>query len=169
MTNLEIMTTIEALFSTNPFVSKLPIKGLQQIALQEGCEPEAYQDKYGNWTIGIGHKGAYAGEVWSTDQCFRQFFKDVLNIAVNPLNESLPWAHETMGTIRWWVFVNMTYNMGIEGFMEFTETIDAAKAKDWEATAQGMENSLWYTQVGRRSVELCKQMRTNEWVLPPVD
>ncbi|MGC9239847.1 MAG: glycoside hydrolase family protein [Acidithiobacillus sp.] len=166
MTNLEILTTIEALFSANPVVANLPLKGLQQIALQEGCETEAYQDTTGNWTIGIGHKGAYAGEVWTVDQCFRQFFKDVVEIAVDPLNVALPWARQTMGEVRWWVFVNMTYNMGIAGFMAFSATIQAAHLGDWEGTARGMEESLWYTQVGQRGVELCQQMRTNQWVLP---
>lgn len=168
MNNLELMTTVQALFSTNPFVSNLPLQGLQQIALQEGCETEAYQDSLGNYTIGIGHTPAYPGEVWTVDQCFRQFFQDVVNIGADPLTSALPWARETMGIIRWWVFVNMTFNMGINGFLEFTATIEAAKQQNWEGCAQGMEESLWYNQVGQRSIELCQQMRTNKWVLPEV-
>lgn len=167
MTNLKLLTTVQTLFTSNPAVANLPLQGLQQIALQEGCETEAYQDTTGNWTIGIGHKGAYAGEVWTIDQCFQQFFQDVINIGVNPLNNALPWAQNTMGDIRWWVFVNMTYNMGIGGFLEFNATIQSAQEEDWEGVAQGMEESLWYSQVGQRAVELCQQMRTNQWAIPP--
>ena len=166
MTNKQLFNAIAQAYALNPAVAKLPLTGLQQIALQEGCETEAYQDSLGNWTIGIGHLGAYAGQVWTISQCMSQFFTDVQSIGVDPVNNNIPWALSDMGTIRWWVFVNMAFNMGIENLLQFSETLDAAQQGDWEGVAVGMENSLWYSQVGQRGVELCQQMRTNQWVLP---
>ena len=58
MTNKQLFNAIAQAYALNPAVAKLPLTGLQQIALQEGCETEAYQDSLGNLTIGIGHLGA---------------------------------------------------------------------------------------------------------------
>jgi GH24 family phage-related lysozyme (muramidase) len=166
MDNEEIKQLIADAWGTNPLAKNYPLEGCQQIALQEGLEQEAYQDSYGNWTIGIGHKGAFPGEVWTVQQCVQTYFQDLRDIAVDPLDDALPWAKSKMGVIRWWVFVNMTYNMGIGAFLEFDETITAAKVGDWDGVALGMEQSEWYGQVGQRSIELCQQMRTGEWILP---
>ena len=166
MTNKQLFNAIAQAYALNPAVASLPLAGLQQIALQEGCETEAYQDSLGNWTIGIGHLGAYAGQIWTVSQCVSQLFIDVKSIGVDPVNRNLSWALADMGTVRWWVFVNMSFNMGIFNLLQFNETLTAAEHLDWEGVAQGMENSLWYTQVGQRGVELCQQMRTNQWVLP---
>ena len=166
MTNKQLFNAIAQAYALNPAIASLPLTGLQQIALQEGCETEAYQDSLGNWSIGIGHLGSYAGETWTVSKCISQFFTDVQTIGVDPVNRNLSWALADMGTIRWWVFVNMAFNMGIFNLLQFNETLTAAEHLDWEGVAQGMENSLWYTQVGQRGVELCQQMRTNQWVLP---
>ena len=147
------------------YAAKWPWQGPYQIAMDEGLETEAYQDSLGNWTMGIGHLGAYPGEVWTVQQCWQTFFRDLRDIGYDPLVAELPWVVKD-GAVRMWVFVNMTYNMGIGGFMAFHETIaDAHQGNDWEGVAQGMEASLWYSQVGQRGVQLAKQMRTNEWIL----
>jgi len=165
MTNQELITAVEGLWNRSGPAKALPLRGLQQIALQEALETEAYQDSEGIWTIGVGHTPSYSGEVWTINQCLQIFIQDVYKDGVNPVNAHIPWAKD-MGVVRWWVFVNMSYNEGIERLMAFTDTLSAAERGDWSGTVQGMKESLWYNQVGQRAVELCKQMETNEWVLP---
>ena len=144
----------------------VPVEGLQQVALQENLEQEAYQDSLGNWTIGVGHTPSYQGEYWSIDKCLSVFWVDITTKGVTPISTVFPWARGKMSDIRWWVFVNMAFNMGIGNFLNFHNTINAAQNGDWEACAEGMRDSIWYHQVGQRGVELVQQMLTNKWVLP---
>ncbi len=151
-----------ALFSTNN--PDYPSQGVCQVALQEGCSLSSYQDSLGNWTIGVGHTPAYPNVTWTLDQCLHQFYLDLNLKAVTPVNANLPWAKD-MGTIRWWVFVNMSFNMGIGGLLEFQELFQACQDGDWEGAVDAMKESLWYQQVPNRVDALCRQMLTNEWVI----
>ncbi|KAL0231496.1 hypothetical protein GEMRC1_010900 [Eukaryota sp. GEM-RC1] len=56
---------------------------------------------------------------------------------------SLPQAVRT-------VIVDMTFNLGCAGFKSFTNTIKAFERRDFAAAANGMQNSRWCGQVGRR-------------------
>jgi lysozyme len=136
---------------------------IDQIKLDEGLQLKAYQDTKGNWTIGYGHTPATEGEVWTEDHAETQLFLD-LDEAADQLDKAIPWA-ESLGIVRWSVFVNMVFNEGIEHLLEFHETLAAAREKDWKATAAGMLNSEWATEVGKRATELANQMETNKWVL----
>ena len=135
---------------------------IDQIKQDEGLRLTAYQDTLGNWTIGYGHTPATEGEVWDLQRAEDQLIMD-LDQAADDLDKALPWA-ESMGVVRWSVFVNMAYNMGIDGLLQFHETLAAAQAGDYEKTAAGMLDSLWAKQVGDRAIRLAQQMQTGEWV-----
>ena len=144
--------------------SDIPPQLLDQLKRQEGLELQSYWDPIGQvWTIGYGHTPSGPGVVWTEQQADDQLVQDV-TVAIDALDRALPWARE-MGVVRWAVFVNMVFNLGIFRFLAFHDTINAAHAGDWEGTAQGMADSLWAEQVGRRAVELEQQMRTGEWML----
>ena len=134
---------------------------IYQIKQDEGLRLTAYQDTLGNWTIGYGHTPATEGEVWTLAQAEEALALD-LDEAADELDKALPWA-ESMGVVRWSVFVNMAYNMGIEHLLGFHDTLAAAQRGDWDATAAGMLDSLWAKQVGGRAVRLAQQMRTGVW------
>ena len=85
-------------------------------------------------------------------------------IGIKPVNRAFPWAKDA-GEIRWWVLVNMSFNMGIMGLQGFTETLQAFQRGDWAGVVKGMQQSLWWHQVGRRSQELAYQVYFNEWVV----
>ena len=143
---------------------EIPQQLLEQIRQQEGLELHSYWDPIGKvWTIGYGHTPSGPGVVWTEQQAETALLEDV-TIAAQALNRALPWAQE-MGVIRWAVFCNMVFNLGIFRFLAFHDTINAAQAGDWEAAAQGMLDSRWARQVGIRARELAAQMRTGEWVV----
>jgi len=52
------------------------------------------------------------------------------------------------------VLVNMTFNLGATRLGYFKGMLGACRAHDWEKMAVEMEDSKWFGQVGRRSVEL---------------
>ena len=161
--NPDLLATIETLFNSSSITTGIPIQGVQQLAYQEGVETSAYQDSLGNWSIGVGHLGAYQGEVWTMQQCFTQLFSDIQKVGIRPVNRTFPWAKDA-GTIRWWVLVNMSFNEGIMHLQGFTDTLQAFQRGDWLGVVRGMQASLWWSQVGQRARELAYQVYFNEWV-----
>lgn len=57
------------------------------------------------------------------------------------------------------VLINMAFNMGVPGLLKFRRALDAVRADDYDAAASHMLDSRWACQVGRRAVELARQMR----------
>ena len=69
-----------------------------------------------------------------------------------------PWFQALEGPRRA-VVIDMIYNLGDAGFLEFKGTIAALSKRDWNQAATNMEQSLWYKQVGQRAVRNVKIMR----------
>jgi lysozyme len=138
---------------------------IDQIKQDEGLRLKSYWDPIGKcWTLAYGHTGPDVQEGSTcTPEEADAFLLDDINTAANDLDAALPWA-EKMGVVRWSVFVNMAFNMGIDRLLGFPETLAAAQAGDYEKTAAGMLDSLWAKQVGGRATQLAQQMRTGEWV-----
>ena len=66
---------------------------------------------------------------------------------------------EQMNSVRQEVVSNMAYNMGLGRLSGFTKMIRACDVLDWNTAADEMVDSLWYNQVGTRSMRLVNQMR----------
>ncbi len=164
MANLDLLTTTEYIFSSSPYANEFPLQGVQQIALQEGLRQNAYQDSLGNWTIGIGHTPAYAGEHWSLDTCFSVFFNDIYKEGYLPVTQNLPWT-KTLSKPRFWVNVNASFNMGFDNWSQFNETFTAMQSNNLEGVVQGMFSSAWYNQVPDRVLALAYQYYNDTWVL----
>lgn len=72
-------------------------------------------------------------------------------------------------TARAEVLLNMAFNLGVDGLLKFKNTLDMLRAAieghaSYARVADGMLNSLWARQVGRRADELARQMRTGEYL-----
>jgi lysozyme len=59
------------------------------------------------------------------------------------------------------VILDMSFNLGLNGLLEFKEMLAALKAGDYERAADEMLNSKWAQQTGRRAVENAYIMRNN--------
>jgi lysozyme len=75
---------------------------------------------------------------------------------------ALPWV-KTLDAARQGVLLNMAYNLGVTGLLEFKLTLAAVQAQLWENAAAHMLESKWADQVGPRAQRLALQMRTGEW------
>lgn len=60
------------------------------------------------------------------------------------------------------VLINMAFNMGVKGLLKFRRMLDAVRADDYDKAATHMLDSRWASQVGRRAVELARQMKTGQ-------
>ena len=54
--------------------------------------------------------------------------------------------------------IDMRFNLGPGGFRSFKRMIGAVEAGDFEAAAIQMQDSKWFSQVGRRAARLVEMM-----------
>ena len=143
---------------------KAPQALVDQIKRQEGLRLEAYQDTLGNWTVGIGHTPAFAGQTITEAEAEALLMQD-LNSAQTDLLSSLPWCF-SLSVPRYCVLWNMCFNMGIGRLLEFRLMLAAVRNANYPEAAKQMLNSLWASQVKDRAVELSEQMETGAWFNP---
>jgi len=69
------------------------------------------------------------------------------------------------------VLLNMAFNLGVDGLLNFKKTLALLNAAirgdgSYARVASGMLSSRWARQVGRRADELARQMRTGQYAGP---
>lgn len=147
---------------------------LRQLMRHEGSHKDkrgrhvAYRCPAGALTIGYGHNldanpipGLGEGDIMDEDEARALLVHDVQAIA-GELDARLPWWRQ-VGEARSAVLLNMAFNMGVSGLLEFRKTLRAVKEARWSDARNGMLASRWSSQVGRRAPQLAKQMLTGEW------
>ena len=78
------------------------------------------------------------------------------------LIDEIPEVYNKLDEVRQSVLLNMCFNLGIKGLLEFKNTLAFIDAGDWERAANGMLTSKWAKQVGRRAIELSELMRKGQ-------
>lgn len=79
------------------------------------------------------------------------------------ITTALPWTTDLADSPRFSVLVNMAFNMGIAGLLQFKQMLAHVEAGEWAAAADAMLDSEWASQVGARAQRLAVQMRTGIW------
>jgi len=134
-----------------------------EIKRHEGEVLKIYEDSLGFKTLGIGHlckpeDPEYKWEVGTkvSQEVVDMYYKD-------DFDKHLAETMHVFGTEEAFynlpeniqhVLVNMCFNLGGTRFSKFKNMLAACRSHNWEQMAAEMENSRWYSQVGRRSVEL---------------
>ena len=130
-----------------------------QLKRDEGCRLTPYKDQVGKLTIGYGRNLDDVGI--SLDEANTLLQNDVRK-AVADVNQHLPWA-KGLDDARLGVLINMAFNMGIAGLLQFKNTLALIEAGEFDQAADAMLESKWATQVGPRAHRLAVQMRSGEW------
>ena len=134
-----------------------------EIKRHEGEVLKIYEDSLGYKTLGIGHlcqpeDPEYSWEVGTkvsqevVDMYYEQDFKKHYQETVHVYGSYEDFQKLPEPIQR--VLVNMCFNLGGTRFSKFKNMLRACKEHNWEQMAAEMENSRWYSQVGRRSQEL---------------
>jgi len=140
----------------------------EQIKRHEGEVLEVYADSLGYLTLGVGHliqpndpeHGQPAGTPVSqevVDEYYAVDFDKHLDETVHVIGEDV-WR-DLPGDIQE-VLVNMCFNLGGTRLGKFKNMLNAVEDHDWERMAVEMEDSRWFKQVGRRSIELQEIVRS---------
>jgi lysozyme len=129
----------------------------EQLELHEGVRLKPYKDSVGKLTIGIGRnlddKGITKKEA---KYLCRNDVKDVVEQLAN-----YEWFCK-LEPVRQKVLIDMGFNLGVPGLLQFKNMIQALKDNEFIAAANEMKNSKWHSQVGERALRLEEMMRTGE-------
>lgn len=128
----------------------------QQLARHEGSRLKPYRDSVGKLTIGTGRNLDDVG-IFADEEDL--MLTNDINRAVKVLNDHLDWAN-SLDQPRYFVLVNMTFNLGIGRLLGFHNMLTAVQSGDYQVAADEMMNSVWAKQVGVRALELSNQMKT---------
>ncbi len=130
----------------------------QELVKDEGKVKHAYQDHLGYWTIGVGRLiDKRLGGGLRDDEINYLLNNDVEEAHVTA--QKLVKNFDDLTSNRKVVILHLAFNLGYTKLAKFVNTLKAVNEGRWEDAARGMENSLWYKQVGNRSKRLVKLMR----------
>ena len=133
-----------------------------------GCVLHVYKDSKGIDTVYVGHNleaNPISDLNFTLVQGLEILQSDVTRITAQ-LIKDIPWLADlqTNDPVRFGVFQNMSFNMGVGGVLVFHHDLADTQAGNYAASGADMRASLWYTQVGARAQRLVQQMITGEWV-----
>jgi len=115
-----------------------------------------YTDSTGHLTVGIGRNLSTRGI--STTEAFQLLDDDILYFS-SKLSHYLA-CFSDLNESRQIAMIDMCFNLGIQGFLGFSQMIEALNAHDYERAASEMLQSKWADQVGERATCLANIVRT---------
>ncbi len=157
---------------------------VQQLILHEGLKLKPYKCSAGYWTIGVGRN-------LETNGLSKQEQKDILGAyglekeevisllkvrglyeeeAMLLLNNDIIKCYD-IAEFRWFRFLNavrekvvidMRFNLGRTGFLEFKKMIRQLELENYWNAAEEMKESKWYHQTGERAKRLVVMMATGQ-------
>lgn len=128
------------------------------IKKHEGLKLKPYKCTSGKLTIGYGRNLENRG--LTEKECVYLLHNDLVY-----LNETLPkkisfW--DSLSDIRKAVLIDMAYNLGVNGLLNFKKMLLALSLEEYEKASQEMLKSQWALQVKTRAAELAITMLNNK-------
>lgn len=133
------------------------VKALKRVITEdEGSRLFPYVDTTGHITIGIGRNLTDRG-ISSAEESI--LFENDIEYHTNTLPSKIAFYND-LDDVRKIVLVNMSFNLGINGLLNFAKMLEALKNKDWDRAATEILNSKAYRQAPNRYKRLSEMMRT---------
>ena len=130
-----------------------------QLVRHEGLRLKPYRCTAGKLTIGIGRNLDDRGI--SQKEAYAMLERDIQDCEQWLIDE-IPEVYNKLDEVRQSVLLNMCFNLGIKGLLEFKNTLSFIGAGDWERAANNMLASKWAKQVGMRAIQLSEMMRKGQ-------
>ncbi|MBA4356911.1 MAG: glycoside hydrolase family protein [Humidesulfovibrio sp.] len=127
----------------------------QQLILDEGLRFKPYRCTAGRLTIGVGRnledRGITEEEALTLlDHDIRSFWSQLVL--------ALPWLVQAPEAVQE-VLLNMCFNLGLAGLLQFRQTLGHLEAGRWLEAAEEMLRSKWAVQVGPRAGRLAARLK----------
>lgn len=134
----------------------------KQLKSDEGEVLHAYQDHLGYWTIGIGRliDKRRGGGITKEEAAY--LLENDITTRLAQLENKLPWFNK-LNEARQGALLNMSFQLGVPGLMNFKRTLALIEAGDYDAAADQMMLSLWARQTPNRAKRISEQIRTGTW------
>jgi len=126
----------------------------EMLIRHEGLKLNPYHCTAGKLTIGVGRNPDDMGI--TEDEAIYMLRNDVARFAtelasIKPIVKSLD-------DVRYYVLLNMAFNLGINRLMKFEKMWQAIESGQYLEAALEMQDSRWCEQVGGRCTELAELM-----------
>jgi GH24 family phage-related lysozyme (muramidase) len=147
-----------------PFAEQSVIKKDEGIKRNKEGSHVAYKDSKGIPTGGVGHlltddeRKLYPKGTAIPDEVVKQWFKTDMDEADTSLTRVLEDKAVRVPDDVYSILLNMTFNLGEGGILEFTDMWAAIEVGDWKTAAAEMRDSKWAKDVGNRAVRLIRRM-----------
>ena len=134
---------------------------VELLRYQEGEVLHAYEDHLGYLTIGVGRlidkrKG---GGISQAESAYL-LNNDILRTE-HDLDIYLPWWRE-QSPVRRMALISMCFQMGINGLLQFRNTLSSLEKEKYEAAASAALDSKWATQTQKRAQEIAAMIRSEK-------
>ena len=121
----------------------------------EGLRLYAYKDTVNKTTIGVGRNLEDRGI--TREEALLMLDNDIKDFT-NQLSERLYWFDAQPDKVKL-VLVNMAFNLGLAGLLQFHNTLEHLKNGNYELASKEMLDSRWAKQVGNRAIELSEILK----------
>lgn len=128
----------------------------EQLLRHEGLRLKVYRCTAGKLTIGVGRNLEDRGV--TKDEALMLLEHDI-DLCVRQLVARFTWFSE-LDSIRQRVLVDLAFNLGFPGLLQFRKFLAAMGRTDYHAAAKELRDSAWYGQVGQRAHRLCAMLTT---------
>lgn len=129
----------------------------ERIKKHEGFRDRIYLDTEGFLTGGYGHCFSIGSRI--PVDVAEVLFKLDLASAVSDYSKITPTIRKKLNTARARVIVEMIFNLGLQGTLQFKDMMAAIEAGDFDRAAEAMLSSKWAAQVKQRAVMLSDIMK----------
>jgi len=147
---------------------------IEQLKFEEGLRLTAYRCPAGFKTIGYGHNldanPKTNDGVRIPDKISAAFAEDLLGDDVDKTREKLraAWPRiEEFDAARRDAFINMAFQLGVNGFIRFERLRAAALARDWPMAYSQALKSNWAAQTPARAKRVALQILTGKYYQAP--
>ena len=124
----------------------------------EGREAKPYKDSTGHLTIGIGRN--LDANPLSDDEIDYLFNNDVNRVWKECTAKLAAFGFGALDDVRQHVLMDLTFNLGITGVLQFTKMLAAVARRDFDEAAVQILDSKAATQEPNRIKELARMMKT---------
>jgi len=130
-----------------------------QLRRDEGVQHDVYMDTEGFLTLGVGHR-LRARPL--SDAAVDQILRDDVAGITEELVGVHPWVAR-LSPARQGAFVNLAFNLGVNGLGTFKKLLSAAQREDWSTAGKELLDSKYARQVGDRAKRLARQLEMDAW------
>ena len=128
---------------------------LERVKKHEGLRLKCYRCTAGKLTIGYGRN---LDDVGISKEEAEVLLESDVKVAEQELINACPWV-ASISRRRFYVLVEMVFNLGIARFKQFKNMLTACQNGEWNKAAEQALDSAWHKQVGKRAETLAQVLK----------